>query len=77
MVRGQAPEAQRYFALSQPEESANLSRNLFLQNKEKFVGRLGAMAPGSLDPPLRHDTTNKLFADSLRYSNDTFLLLNI
>ena len=34
------PEHERLFALLQAEESANLSRNLFLENK-KFVGRLG------------------------------------
>jgi len=42
-VRGQSEvaEAERLFALSQPEESANLSRNLFLQYKN-VVGRLGS-----------------------------------
>ena len=39
-----APEAERLFALSQPQESANLSYNLVFCKTKSFVGCLAAMA---------------------------------
>jgi len=43
LVRGEDPEAERFFAFAQPGELANVSYNLSLQNKN--IGRLRGHGP--------------------------------